>query len=91
MLVELESFTYQCLKKCSKLTPGKLFPGKNAETKDQMTIVWCGYFSTFPYHQVLGFQILPKTDGDVIAQAVLLTDCTGKAVDCGADSGVLTR
>ena len=35
--------------------------------------------------------MVPKTDGDVIAQAVLLTDCTGKAVDCGADSGVLTR
>ena len=35
--------------------------------------------------------MLPKTDGDVIAQAVLLADCPGEAVDCGADSGVLTR
>ena len=35
--------------------------------------------------------MVPKTDGDVIAQAVLLADCPGEAVDCGADSGVLTR
>ena len=59
---------------------------KVSESKDQM----CGYFSTFPYHQVSGFQMLPKTDCDVIAQAVLLADCPGEAVDCGADSGVLT-